>query len=57
MQDAIIKGDNPPVSRGEDFARDIAHEMDFYKAGKRDSSFKHFINDLSAGIKLVKANF
>lgn len=54
LSNSIAEGGHPPGSSGEDFAKEIAEQMDFIKAGKDDNSFKHFIDDLKNQLKQIK---
>lgn len=40
-----------PQLGGLEFAQEIADSIDYYRAGKADTSLKHFLDDLTQGIK------
>ncbi len=51
--DKIIKESNKVAPLGApDFAEEIVQEMDLYEAGKNDSSFKQFIDDVKRLVKI-----
>lgn len=49
---AILEAGHPPTLGGIEFAREIVEAMDFYRAGKRETSLKHFLDDAVAQIRL-----
>ena len=53
LKEAIINGDNPVITDTEDFAAEIAEQLNFYEAGKKDNSFKLFIEELDNCIKRI----
>ncbi len=48
LRQAIRKAGHPLLLDGIEFARDIVNNMDFYRAGKNDSSLKLFLDELRA---------
>lgn len=48
---AILKAGHPSTLGGVEFARDLADEMDLFRAGKQDSSLKAFVRDLREGLR------
>lgn len=51
LANTIIKAGHPPTLGGIEFAEELVSAMDFYRAGKAERSFQHFINDAVARIK------
>lgn len=51
LSKAILDAGHPPTLGGIEFAREIVEAMDFYRAGKREPSLKHFLDDAVAQIR------
>jgi hypothetical protein len=51
LADAVAKAGYPSLLGGIEFARELAEAMDFYRAGKEDSSLKHFLEETVARVK------
>lgn len=47
---AVIDAGHPPTLGGIEFATELIQQMDFYRAGKADSSFKTFISAAKGAI-------
>lgn len=54
MKDTIASSCVTPQFGGYEYGERIVEEMDFYEAGKADSSLKHFINDLGSALQRIK---
>ncbi len=54
LKNAAKKGETPSPLGGIELAPDIVQEMDLFKAGKMDGSFKHFHDDLQKAFKRFK---
>jgi hypothetical protein len=52
LTDAIVQAGHIPLLGGIEFASEIVDVMDFYKAGKSDSSLKYFVTNL---VRLIDA--
>jgi hypothetical protein len=52
LSKAVLDAGHPPTLGGIEFAREIVEAMDFYRAGKRETSLKHFLDDATAQIRL-----
>jgi len=48
---AVREAGHPPTLGGIEFARELAEAMDYYRAGKADSSLKHFLEEVTARLK------
>ncbi len=48
---AVRDGGHPPTLGGIEFAREIVEAMDFFRAGKAESSLKHFLDAATARIR------
>jgi len=53
LANTIIDAGHPPTLGGIEFAEELVNDMDFYRAGKAERSFQHFINDAVTRIKSV----
>ncbi len=51
LRTAVKEGGHIPTLGGIEFASELVAEMDFYRAGKNDASFKAFLDDLRNGLK------
>ena len=51
LADAVTAAGHPPTLGGIEFARELAEAMDFFRAGKSDSSLKHFLEGVVARFK------
>ena len=51
LANAIARAGHPPTLRSVEFARELAEEMNLFRAGKNDSSFKAFVRDLREGLR------
>ncbi|MGC9319310.1 MAG: hypothetical protein ACP5KN_14855 [Armatimonadota bacterium] len=51
LAQAITETEQPAMLGPLEFAPDIAHGMDFFRAGKSESSLKHFVDDLRKRIR------
>lgn len=51
---AIENAGHPPTLGGIEFARELVEALDYYRAGKADNSFKHFLDALRARVKQHK---
>lgn len=51
MKEAIATSSISPQFGGYEYGARIVEEMDFYEAGKTDSSLKHFIEDTGNALK------
>lgn len=47
LAQTIQRAGHPPTLGGIEFARELAQDMDFYRAGKREKSLKSFIAELN----------
>lgn len=56
LSKAISRAGHPPTLGGIEFAREIVAAMDLYRAGKSESSLKHFIEDAKALLRRLKAS-
>ena len=48
---AVADGGHPATLGGVEFGKELADEMDFFRAGKTDSSLKAFVGDLRTGLR------
>lgn len=48
---AILDAGHPPTLGGIEFARELVEAMDFYRAGKSESSLKHLLEEAIARIR------
>ena len=46
LANAVEEAGHPPTLGGIEFARELAEAIDYYRAGKADKSFKHFLDEL-----------
>ncbi|MDM8524141.1 hypothetical protein QUF80_12295 [Desulfococcaceae bacterium HSG8] len=51
LASTIAEAGHPPTLGGIEFAEELVNDMDFYRAGKAERSFQHFINDAVSRIK------
>ncbi|MBI5562018.1 MAG: hypothetical protein HY894_04075 [Deltaproteobacteria bacterium] len=51
LSQAVMSGGHPPTLGGKEFAEDIVKSMDFFRAGKAESSLKHFLDEATAAIR------
>jgi hypothetical protein len=51
---AIARAGHPPTLGGIEFARELVEAMDLYRAGKLESSLKHFVDDAEARLRQTK---
>jgi hypothetical protein len=42
----VVEAGHPATLGGLEFARELAEAMNFFKAGKADSSLKHFVEEV-----------
>ncbi|GIW94556.1 MAG: hypothetical protein KatS3mg110_2597 [Pirellulaceae bacterium] len=54
LASAVSKAGHPPTLGGIEFARDIVEKMDWFVAGKNDTSLKAFLDDLRAHLRQLK---
>lgn len=52
MKTAIQEAGHPQPLEGIEFATELARTMDFYRAGRADTSLKAFLDDLRDALKL-----
>jgi hypothetical protein len=57
MRDAIASSEITPLFDGYEYGERIVKEMDIYEAGKSDSSFKHFIEDIGNELQRLRNLF
>ena len=50
---AVRDGGHPPTLGGIEFASEIVAAMDLFRAGKTESSLKHFLEAATARIRLL----
>lgn len=50
---AVVDAGHPPMLGGIEFARDLVAAMDLFRAGRTESSLKHFVDELSGHLKLM----
>ena len=50
---AVLDSDRPPMLGGVPFARDLVQAMDLFRAGREESSFRHFVDELSGCLRLL----
>jgi len=48
---AVVAAGHPPTLGGLEFAEELAAKMDFYRAGKAEKSFKHFLGEAIARLQ------
>jgi hypothetical protein len=53
LKQAVKNAGHPPTLGGIEFARELAEALDFFRAGKADASFKHFLDE---AVRLVKSS-
>jgi hypothetical protein len=53
LAQSVVDADHVPQLGGIEFAEEIAHAMDFYRAGRCESSLKHFLDTLTATLKRI----
>lgn len=51
LRDTIARGGHMALLGGTEMAADLIGNMDFYRAGKNDSSFKAFLGDLKTKLR------
>jgi hypothetical protein len=51
LSQAVVNAGHPATLGGIEFARELVDGMSYYRAGRADSSLKHFIEKLSAWFK------
>lgn len=51
LAQSIREAGHPTTLGGIEFARELVEALDYYRAGKADSSLKHFIDEARAAIK------
>ena len=51
---AIVRAGHPPTLGGVEFAREIVEAMDLFRAGKLESSLRHFVEDAKALLRRLK---
>lgn len=56
LRSSIRKASQPVTSTIEEFADEIIKAMDLFRAGKNDSSFKHFVEEIRDNLKQIKKN-
>lgn len=54
LSKAILRAGHPPTLGGIEFAREIVETMDLYRAGKSESSLRHFVEDAKALFRRIK---
>lgn len=54
LSQAILRAGHPPTLGGIEFARELVEAMDLYRAGKLESSLKHFVDDAEARLRQTK---
>lgn len=50
LREAVVQAGHPPTLGGVEFARDLAETLDYFRAA-RDTSFKHFLEELRGRLK------
>ena len=53
LADAIQRAGHPVMLGGIEFASELVESMDLYRAGRKDSSLKAFLDDLRAKLRQV----
>jgi hypothetical protein len=53
LADAVREAGHPPMLGGIEFAGDLARAMHLFRAGRADSSLKHFLDRLTECLKLI----
>jgi hypothetical protein len=48
---AVKRGGNPALLGGIEFAKDLAQEMDLYRAGRNEPSLRHFADEFKATLR------
>jgi hypothetical protein len=54
LANSIIKGGHPATLGGIEFAHELVDSMDLYRAGKFESSLKHFIQDAEGRLRMLR---
>lgn len=54
LRTAVKEGGHIPTLGGVEFASELVAEMDFYRAGKNDASFKAFLDDLLSRLRFLR---
>ena len=54
LRSAVKEGGHIPTLGGVEFASELVTEMDFYRAGKNDASFKDFLDNLRNGLRSLR---
>ncbi|MCW5555728.1 MAG: hypothetical protein KIS67_26660 [Verrucomicrobiae bacterium] len=52
---AIREAGHPPTLGGVEFAKELADQMDFFRAGKTESSLRHFLDETIKRLRQMKA--
>lgn len=52
---AIRDAGNPPTLGGVEFAKELVDSMDFFRAGKSESSLKHFLDEAGKRLRLARS--
>jgi hypothetical protein len=50
---AVTDAGHPPTLGGIEFAWELVEAMDWFKAGKREPSFKHFLDDAREALRTL----
>ena len=53
LERAVLKGGHTPTLHGLEFGPEIAQEINFYHAGKKDGAFRNFIGELRTKLRSV----
>lgn len=53
LAQAVRAGGNPAILGGIEFAKELAENMDFYRAGSAEPSLKQFVNDAVRAFRLT----
>ncbi|MFP4055267.1 MAG: hypothetical protein ACLF0G_00180 [Candidatus Brocadiia bacterium] len=51
LAESVRRAGHPPLLGGIEFARDLAAEIDPFRAGKADAAFKHFFDAVRAALR------
>jgi hypothetical protein len=51
LAQSVIEAGHPPTLGGIEFAQELVDALDFFRAGKADNSFKHFLEEATACFK------
>ena len=54
LAQAIRTAGHPSTLGGIEFARELVEALDYFRAGKADTSFKHFLDELRARLRQLE---